>query len=223
MQDRDGSKEKSTWSLCGSSITSTSADTLSTNYTGVLMSAICPNSRCRRPFKNWKAVTSHLNSAESTCFCCLSEADRPTTGLPPVPPPNKHPAPIINPEDTEMSDESINIPLDNYSPPSASPSQSFSPEPVWTTDTEYHPTSSYIVDQNGKNILQRIQDDQYAYRRINNYFYPFKDREEWELARFLCSSSLNQGDIDVFLKLPWVSFYYTYCKFYVTNIIRPVK
>ncbi|KZP19061.1 hypothetical protein FIBSPDRAFT_744448, partial [Athelia psychrophila] len=36
------------------------------------------------------------------------------------------------------------------------------------------------------------------------HFYPFKDRQEWDLGRFLCSSSLKQNEIDDFLKLPWI-------------------
>ncbi|KAG2355692.1 hypothetical protein BDR07DRAFT_1453684 [Suillus spraguei] len=38
---------------------------------------------------------------------------------------------------------------------------------------------------------------------IHNMYYPFADREEWELAKFL-SENLNQGQITRFLKLLWV-------------------
>ncbi|KAG1824679.1 uncharacterized protein BJ212DRAFT_1566371 [Suillus subaureus] len=37
----------------------------------------------------------------------------------------------------------------------------------------------------------------------HNVYYPFSDRAEWELAKFLCKN-LNQGQITQFLKLLWV-------------------
>ncbi|KZP14742.1 hypothetical protein FIBSPDRAFT_751423 [Athelia psychrophila] len=89
--------------------------------------------------------------------------------------------------------------LSDHSPPRSPNILDTRPVPV----TEYHPTSGYILNYEGKNILQKMDDDQYAYRRIDNHFYPFKDRQEWELGRFLCSSSLKQNEIDDFLKLPW--------------------
>ncbi|KAG1762042.1 hypothetical protein EDD22DRAFT_979942 [Suillus occidentalis] len=39
--------------------------------------------------------------------------------------------------------------------------------------------------------------------REHNTYYPFTDRAEWELAKFLCDN-LNQGQITRFLKLLWV-------------------
>ncbi|KAG2115294.1 uncharacterized protein F5147DRAFT_743744 [Suillus discolor] len=43
----------------------------------------------------------------------------------------------------------------------------------------------------------------YEAHRAHNMYYPFADREEWELAKFL-SDNLNQGQITRFLKLLWV-------------------
>ncbi|KAG1906459.1 uncharacterized protein F5891DRAFT_1125401 [Suillus fuscotomentosus] len=43
----------------------------------------------------------------------------------------------------------------------------------------------------------------YEAHRAHNVYYPFADREEWELAKFL-SDNLNQGQITRFLKLLWV-------------------
>ena len=40
--------------------------------------------------------------------------------------------------------------------------------------------------------------------RQKNLYYPFADRGEWELAKFLCEN-LNRGQIARFLKLEWVS------------------
>ncbi|KAG1792589.1 uncharacterized protein HD556DRAFT_1239031 [Suillus plorans] len=42
----------------------------------------------------------------------------------------------------------------------------------------------------------------------HNTYYPFSDRAEWELAKFLCDN-LNQGQITHFLKLLWVCLNYS--------------
>ncbi|KAG2155027.1 uncharacterized protein EDB93DRAFT_1239317 [Suillus bovinus] len=42
----------------------------------------------------------------------------------------------------------------------------------------------------------------YEVHHMHNVYYPFADREEWKLAKFL-SDNLNQGQITQFLKLLW--------------------
>ncbi|KAG0699636.1 hypothetical protein DFH29DRAFT_983411 [Suillus ampliporus] len=44
----------------------------------------------------------------------------------------------------------------------------------------------------------------YEGHHAHNVYYPFSDREEWELAKFLIDN-LNQGQITQFLKLLWAS------------------
>jgi hypothetical protein len=46
--------------------------------------------------------------------------------------------------------------------------------------------------------------DENAYQRQNNIYYPFSERKEWELGKFL-SETLTQSQIDRYLKLQWVS------------------
>ncbi|KAG1793381.1 hypothetical protein EV424DRAFT_1336031 [Suillus variegatus] len=72
-----------------------------------------------------------------------------------------------------------------------------------TSDTtgHFHPRSGYVFGL-GKNLFDRLQEDQYNYRRKVNTYYPFHDEKEWELARFLVEN-LNQTQIDKFLKLKW--------------------
>lgn len=166
-----------------------------------LMDFHCPNSRCSRTFEGWKAVTSHLNQRTSSCFSYFSDADRPSIFNLPAAPSNEHPAPDDIPEDITMLSDPTDM-LSDHSIPQSSDNLHTTPVPV----TVYHPTSGYILNREGKNSLQRMDDDQYAYRRIHNHFYPFENRLEWELGQFLCSSSLKQNEIDDFLKLPWVSY-----------------
>ncbi|KAG1848760.1 hypothetical protein DFJ58DRAFT_729794 [Suillus subalutaceus] len=51
-------------------------------------------------------------------------------------------------------------------------------------------------------MLDKLEDDQYAYRRKINPYYPFPDEGEWELGRFLVEN-LTQTQIMKFLKLRW--------------------
>ncbi|KAG1800875.1 uncharacterized protein HD556DRAFT_1304861 [Suillus plorans] len=83
-------------------------------------------------------------------------------------------------------------------PPGLRGSQSSKPS---TTTGYCHPHSGYVFGV-GKNLFDRLQDDQYNYRREINMYYPFHDEGEWELAKFLVEN-LTQAQIDKFLKLKW--------------------
>ncbi|KAG1891770.1 uncharacterized protein F5891DRAFT_1197466 [Suillus fuscotomentosus] len=64
-----------------------------------------------------------------------------------------------------------------------------------------YPQSGYVYGV-GKNMLDKLEDDQYAYRRKINPYYPFHDEGEWELGKFLVEN-LTQTQITKFLKLRW--------------------
>ncbi|KAG1892914.1 uncharacterized protein F5891DRAFT_1131436 [Suillus fuscotomentosus] len=83
-------------------------------------------------------------------------------------------------------------------PPGLRGSQSSKPS---TTTGYCHLHSGYVFGV-GKNLFDRLQDDQYDYRREINMYYPFHDEGEWELAKFLVEN-LTQAQIDKFLKLKW--------------------
>ncbi|KAG1785129.1 uncharacterized protein HD556DRAFT_1250391 [Suillus plorans] len=51
-------------------------------------------------------------------------------------------------------------------------------------------------------MLDRLEDDTYAYRRKINHYYPFHDEGEWELGKFLVEN-LTQTQITKFSKLKW--------------------
>lgn len=58
----------------------------------------------------------------------------------------------------------------------------------------------------GTTFMDHFDHDQYASERINNLYYPFATREEWEMASFLLRSDLSMADINKFLSLALVSF-----------------
>ncbi|KAG1739646.1 hypothetical protein EDD22DRAFT_851927 [Suillus occidentalis] len=51
-------------------------------------------------------------------------------------------------------------------------------------------------------MLDRLEDDEYSYRRKINRHYPFQDEGEWELGKFLVEN-LTQTQMIKFLKLKW--------------------
>ncbi|EGO25846.1 hypothetical protein SERLADRAFT_437568 [Serpula lacrymans var. lacrymans S7.9] len=66
----------------------------------------------------------------------------------------------------------------------------------------YHPLSGYTYGTD-LNILEQMQAGKFAKDCKTNCYYPFVDRDELELARFLCEN-MNQSEINRFLKLPWI-------------------
>ena len=57
----------------------------------------------------------------------------------------------------------------------------------------------------GVTFMSEFNRDQYAVERVENIYYPFTSRDEWELAAFLYRSDLSMGSIDSFLSLKLVS------------------
>ncbi|KIN98304.1 hypothetical protein M404DRAFT_158107, partial [Pisolithus tinctorius Marx 270] len=55
----------------------------------------------------------------------------------------------------------------------------------------------------GLNMLEWLAKDEFEAGCQQNSYYPFFDKGEWELARFLCDN-LTQAQITWFLKLDWV-------------------
>ena len=57
----------------------------------------------------------------------------------------------------------------------------------------------------GTTFMDEFDRDQYAGERINNLYYPFASRDEWEFAAFLLRSDLSMASIDSLLSLNLVS------------------
>ncbi|KAG1726381.1 hypothetical protein EDB19DRAFT_1897642 [Suillus lakei] len=54
-------------------------------------------------------------------------------------------------------------------------------------------------------MLDKLEDNEYAYQHKENPYYPFQDEGEWQLGKFLVEN-LTQTQISKFLKLTWVTF-----------------
>ncbi|KAF8232876.1 hypothetical protein L208DRAFT_1269810, partial [Tricholoma matsutake] len=57
----------------------------------------------------------------------------------------------------------------------------------------------------GVTFMLEFDCDQYAVECVENIYYPFASRDEWELAAILLQSDLSMGSIDSFLLLKLVS------------------
>ncbi|KAF8220281.1 hypothetical protein L208DRAFT_1072016, partial [Tricholoma matsutake] len=53
----------------------------------------------------------------------------------------------------------------------------------------------------GVTFMSEFNCDQYAVECVENIYYPFASRDEWELAAVLLQSDLSMGSIDSFLLL----------------------
>ena len=69
---------------------------------------------------------------------------------------------------------------------------------------QYHPTSGYIYSLSDSNTFEQMKQGKYHSERERNLYFPFTDRDEWELGNFLYTH-LTQMQINEFLKLHWVS------------------
>ncbi|KAG2143329.1 hypothetical protein BD769DRAFT_1297671, partial [Suillus cothurnatus] len=56
----------------------------------------------------------------------------------------------------------------------------------------------------GSTFLDLFDADEYAECRVDNLYYPFTSKEEWEIADYLLRSSLSMAAIDEFLKLSMI-------------------
>jgi hypothetical protein len=59
----------------------------------------------------------------------------------------------------------------------------------------------------GATFMDWFHNDPYSGFRASNIYYPFKGKDEWELASFLLSSGLPMKKVDEFLRLKMVSLF----------------
>jgi hypothetical protein len=63
----------------------------------------------------------------------------------------------------------------------------------------------------GQTFMSEFGRDQHAAERVENPYYPFASKGEWELAAYLLRSNLSMASIDSFLSLKLVSLPLVYC------------
>lgn len=98
------------------------------------------------------------------------------------------------------------------------PAMTLPPGPV-TNDSniffkKYHPNRAGSIP-GGENLLQALEQDQFAHERRDNAHYPFANLAEWQLVKWFTDASLTQQQIDAFLRL----FYVCNLNLYISELI----
>jgi len=63
----------------------------------------------------------------------------------------------------------------------------------------------------GVTFMSEFDRDQHAAKHVENPYYPFASKDEWEIAAFLLRSDLSMASIDEILSLKPVSAHHSYC------------
>ncbi|KAG1884411.1 hypothetical protein F4604DRAFT_1919615 [Suillus subluteus] len=53
----------------------------------------------------------------------------------------------------------------------------------------------------GMTFMKNFNSDEYAAERVDNPYFPFASKPDWEMAAFLLRSELSMVDIDKYLRL----------------------
>jgi len=97
--------------------------------------------------------------------------------------------------------------IENISTNHSSPSEFVIPPiaPTARLRRVSHPNTPYGLD-GGLNLLEKIHDeDELAPERLENVYYPFAAKMDWDFACLIHETSLTQKQIDKLLHLEYVS------------------
>ncbi|KAG6904113.1 hypothetical protein DXG01_012539, partial [Tephrocybe rancida] len=171
----------------------------------------CPNLACDLEFLDKDAIVFHLSDTQHNCglfykaitsdsLAFDSDDEYTTTD------------PLQNREDLDLPSLDDLGPLPPETP--VNPTSVPPDLPLQTTfHKQYHPNRAGSISNDGANLLQILEQDEYAeYRNGGNPHYPFTNQAEWELVRWMNSASLTQQQIDAFLKLTYVKAHPTSLK-----------
>lgn len=62
-----------------------------------------------------------------------------------------------------------------------------------------------LVQKGGETFMDKFDRDQFCEERRQNLYYPFANRDDWEMAYWLLNSGLSMTSINKFLSLRLVS------------------
>jgi hypothetical protein len=115
---------------------------------------------------------------------------------------------------TQLYPEPMDIDSDSYDPNCNSDVDTDVPQVRTTVIDSDKPQEFQGVAKpqgKGQSFSEWVDADQFADERINNIYYPFASKSEWQMASFLLRSGMTMKDIDDFLALDMV--------IYIPNII----
>jgi hypothetical protein len=149
--------------------------------------------RCPYCGKRFADILRHLNHRQSGCSDWFNNVS-PLDGLAP----RRH--------DSNNDFEDSETSHSDFAP------QDYFPEPSGENLTSSQRQSLRHVEFPGAGVtyghatsfMDQFNSDQYSGSRVDNVYYPFAGKDEWELASFLHSSGLSMRKINIFLKLKLV-------------------
>ena len=104
----------------------------------------------------------------------------------------------------DLDDMQPSPPSANPEPPSDTASNHPHPQPFCTE----FPAAGKIYGR-AESFVDRLRNDKYASFRLQNPYYPFADKDEWELGSFLLGSGMSMQKVDEFLRLKLVFIFWT--------------
>ena len=161
----------------------------------------CPN--CNRNFKSQKALLSHMNQPQSTCFSHFDEMVSLSDDLARFKARSQHRSNL----NAGNGDSDTGEPMD------WEPAMDVNDPPPIEEDVENQKSSEFFIEEYeggakeyglGKSFMMELNNDRFSEERVTNLYYPFSSRAEWEFAFFLLRSDLSMETIDTFLSLKLV-------------------
>lgn len=179
---------------------------------------------------NFKSVARHLSSPSTSCrpfygdLISISELlaesnPQPSTRFSPSPTPSLsqsgmqqstlddlHPHADSDHMDFEAGDA---MDFEASSAPSSDPEDHIAGGNTTMKDGYYatmHPNTPK-VKKGGETFMDKFDRDRFAEERKQNLYYPFADRDDWEMGYWLLNSGLSMAAINKFLSLKLVSLF----------------
>ena len=157
---------------------------------------------CNRNLKSRKALLSHMNQPQSTCFNYFDEMVNLTDDLAKFKARSQH---RFN-AGTSGTEEPMDL----------DPAMDLN-DPSMEVDLDSEHTGEVFIEKYdgaakeyglGKTFMMEFNNDSFSDERITNLYYPFTSRAEWEFAFFLLRSDLSMATIDKFLSLELVRSFF---------------
>lgn len=167
--------------------------------------------RCSKKFKNDAQVLRHMAQKKSTCNNYALHLVRISRTVNLHLKENHQCALSPSQDFTDLYlDVAMGDNLSNFSrPPTPQSNQqneiSHPYSETSTAPTEVFPGASKIYRKD-KSFMDVFDADQHAHHRVENVFYPFASKQDWEIASWLGRSNLSMALINEFLSLKLVCF-----------------
>ena len=167
--------------------------------------------RCSKKFKNDAQVLRHMAQKKSTCNNYALHLVRISRTVNLHLKENHQCALSPSQDFTDLYlDVAMGDNLSNFShPPTPQSNQqneiSHPYSETSTAPTEVFPGASKIYGKD-KSFMDVFDADQHAHHHVENVFYPFASKQDWEIASWLGKSNLSMALINEFLSLELVRF-----------------